>query len=139
MSDPSTCPFCSPAERVLKHNEQANVILSNPHKVPGHILVIPKRHVEKPWELTHEELTDIFDLIFFVEQKMIGNLGEGADIRQHYRPYLDEDGLRVNHVAFHVVPRSPNDYIYTVAEQFEDNIYADLDAAEAKAVADLLK
>jgi ATP adenylyltransferase len=133
------CPFCSPTERVLKSNEHANVILSNPHKVPGHLLVIPKRHVEKPWQLTHAELTDIFDLIFFIEQKIIGKLGDGVDIRQNYRPFMEQSQLKVNHVHFHVYPRSLKDYIYKVSEQFETELFAELDPVEAKAVAKLLE
>ncbi len=133
------CPFCNLTERVLKSNEHAQVILSNPHKVPGHFLVTPKRHVEKPWDLTHDELTDIFDLIFFVEQRILGELGEGVDIRQNYRPFLSQDGLKVNHVAFHAIPRSLDDYIYSVSEQYEDKLFADLDAAEAAAVTKLLQ
>jgi histidine triad (HIT) family protein len=139
MTDTITCPFCNLNERVLKSNEHANVILSDPHKVPGHLLVVPKRHVEKPWELTHEELTDIFDLIFMIEQKILGKLGDGVDIRQNYRPFLDQDGLKVNHVTFHIIPRSQDDYIYSVSEQYEDKLFADLDKAEAEAVAKLIK
>ncbi len=133
------CPFCSPAERVLKSNDHANVILSNPHKVPGHLLVIPKRHVEKPWELQSEEVAAIFELVFFIEQKIVGKLGEGVDIRQNYRPYLKQDELKVDHLVFHVIPRSPGDYLYAVSEKYEDDLFADLDATEAAAVAKLLK
>jgi diadenosine tetraphosphate (Ap4A) HIT family hydrolase len=133
------CPFCNPKERALKSNAHANVILSNPHKVPGHFLVVPKRHIEKPWELTHEELTDIFDLIFFIEQKVLGKLGEGVDIRQNYRPFLKQDRLKIDHVHFHVYPRSLEDYLYKVSEQYETDLFVELDTAEAKAVADLLE
>jgi diadenosine tetraphosphate (Ap4A) HIT family hydrolase len=133
------CPFCSSDERVLKSNEHANVILSNPHKVPGHFLVTPKRHVEKPWELTHEELADIFDLIFFIEQKILGKLGEGVDIRQNYRPFMEQSELKVNHIHFHVIPRSLHDYIYKVSEQYETELFAELDPTEAEAVAKLLE
>jgi len=49
MSDTIDCPFCNPQERVLLENGQAQAILSDPRKVPGHFLVMPKRHVEKPW------------------------------------------------------------------------------------------
>lgn len=138
MTKPTDCPFCNPTERVLKSNAHAQVILSNPHKVPGHFLVVPKRHVEKPWELRHEELTDIFDLIFLIEQKILGKLGDGVDIRQNYRPFLQQSKLKVNHVHFHVYPRSLHDYIYKVSEQFETELFADLDPVEAKEVAKLL-
>ena len=133
------CPFCGGGERVLKSNERAQVILSNPRKVPGHFLVVPKRHVEKPWELTNEELTDIFALIFFIEQKIIGKLGDGCDVRQNYRPFLQQGELKVNHIHFHVIPRSLEDYIYQISEKYDSELFADLDELEAKEIARLLK
>lgn len=139
MADTTTCPFCDCDERILKQNQLAQVILSDPHKVPGHLLVMPKRHIEKPWELTHDELTAIFDLIFFIEQKLVGKLGDGIDIRQNYRPFKAQDDLKVNHVLFHVLPRSADDYIYKVSEQYETDLFVDLDDMERDAVTDLLK
>jgi diadenosine tetraphosphate (Ap4A) HIT family hydrolase len=135
----TNCPFCNVDERVLKENERAVVILSNPRKVPGHLLVLPKRHIEEPWKLTADELTDIFKLIFFVEQRILGELGDGVDIRQNYRPFKKEDELKKNHVLFHVIPRSKDDYLYTVSEKFERDLFADLDDLERKEVEKLLK
>lgn len=132
------CPFCDCAERVLKENELAQVILSDPHKVPGHLLVMPKRHIEKPWELTNDELKDIFELIFFIEQKVIGTLGDGCDIRQNYRPF-NEHHLQASHVLFHVLPRSSDDYLYRVSEQYESDLFVDVDDMERDAVIDILK
>jgi ATP adenylyltransferase len=137
MTD-TACPFCNPADRVLRANGNAQVILSNPRKLPGHVLVIPKRHVEKPWELTPGELQDIFELIFFVEQRLLGKLGEGVDIRQNYRPFLRQNRLKVDHVQFHIMPRSADDYLYTVSEKFEADLFADLDDLERKEVEKLL-
>ena len=139
MTNVTSCPFCNPVERVLKENEHAQVFLSNPRKVAGHFLVVPKRHVEKPWELTDVELRDIFDLIFFIEQKIIGKLGDGCDIRQNYRPFLKQDALKINHLTFHIIPRSLDDYLHTVSEQYEDGLFAELDDMERNAVAKLLK
>lgn len=133
------CPFCNPKDRVLKSNEHAIVLLSNPRKVPGHFLVVPKRHAEKPWELTAEELQDIFELIFFVEQRIVGKLGDGVDIRQNYRPFKEQNSLKKNHVLFHVIPRADNDYLYQVSEQFERDLFAELDDLERKEVERLLK
>lgn len=138
MSSELDCPFCSAGDQVLKNNEFAELVLSNPRKVPGHFLVNPKRHVEQPWELTSEELRDIFELIFFVEQKIIGKLGEGCDIRQNYRPFLAQGKLKVNHVHFHVIPRAQDDYIYRISEKYDAELFADLDPAEADEVAKLL-
>lgn len=132
------CPFCSPTERILKQNDSAQVILSNPRKVPGHILVVPKRHIEQPWQLEPNELQDIFSLIFDVEQKIIGELGDGCDIRQNYRPFLKQSQLKVDHLHFHVIPRSLDDYIHTVSEKFESDLFAELDDTERDAVGGLL-
>lgn len=133
------CPFCDCEEGVLKQNKLAQVILSDPHKVPGHFLVMSKRHIEQPWLLTHEELAAIFELIFFLEKKIIGKLGDGCDIRQNHRPFKPQDELKVNHVLFHVLPRSPDDYLYQISEQYEADLFVDLDDMERDAVAELLK
>ncbi len=138
MTDAEHCPFCTPKERVLKENKLARVVLSNPRKVPGHFLVLPKRHVEKPWELTNDELTSIFELIFFIEKKIIGKLGDGCDIKQNYRPFMPQSRLKVDHVHFHVYPRSLYDYLYKVSEIYETDLFADLDDAERDAVSKLL-
>lgn len=133
------CPFCDPLERVLKENASAQVMLSDPRKVPGHILVMPKRHIIKPWDLTQQELEDVFELIFFIESRIIGKLGDGCDIRQNYRPFMKQDALKINHVHFHVIPRTFQDYIYSVAEKYETDLFAELDDLERDAVAKLLK
>ena len=133
------CPFCNPLERILKENETAHVLLSDPRKVPGHFLVTPKRHVEKPWDLTSQELSDVFELIFLVEQKIIGKLGDGADIRQNYRPFIKQNKLKIDHVHFHVIPRSMEDYIYSVVEKYETDLFAELDDAEREEVTKLLE
>lgn len=139
MIQPTVCPFCNHHERILKENKTAQVLLSNPRKTPGHVLVTPKRHIEEPWQLESEEIHDIFELIFFVEQKLIGKLGDGCDIRQNYRPFMEQSRLKVNHLHFHVIPRYFKDYIYQVAEKYETDLFSDLDAAEAKDVVKLLK
>ena len=132
------CPFCEPSERILKQNDLAQVVLSNPRKVPGHFLVIPKRHVEQPWDLTPEEVQAIFALIFEIEQKIIGKLGDGCDIRQNYRPFMKQNELKVDHLLFHVIPRTLDDYIHTISEKYEAELFAELDDVERDAVAKLL-
>ena len=135
----ANCPFCNIGERVLKSNRYAQAFLSNPRKVPGHFLVTPKRHIEKPWELTDGELKDIFELIFFIEQRLVSKLGEGADIRQNYRPFLKSSRLKQNHVHFHVYPRYNQDFLYQVSEKFETDLFTDLDPGEQAEFAKLLK
>ena len=138
MTDTIDCPFCDPLERVVKSNTSAQMLLSDPRKVPGHTLVMPKRHVEKPWDLTQQELQDVFELIAFVERRVIGKLGTGCDIRQAYRPFLHQDALKVNHLTFHVIPRAKDDYLYSVSERYEEDLFAELDDLERDEVTKLL-
>lgn len=133
------CPFCNPLNQVVKSNDTAQVFLSDPRKVPGHFLITPKRHIEKPWELSSKELKDIFDLIFFIEKKIIGKLGDGCDIRQNYRPFMKQSALKIDHIHFQVIPRSYNDYIYQKAGKYETDIFAELDDLEREEVTKLLK
>ena len=140
MNESINCPFCTLGDRVLKENGTAIAFLSNPRKVPGHFLVSPKRHVEKPWDITPEEREDIFEFIGFIEQRLIAaGLGDGCDVRQNYRPFMKQGRVKVDHVHYHVIPRSLEDYIYQISEKYDSELFADLDPAEAKEVAKLLK
>jgi diadenosine tetraphosphate (Ap4A) HIT family hydrolase len=138
-NDPALCPFCADKALVVADNKTAQVVLSNPRKTIGHVLVAPKRHIEIPWELTLEEQQDIFALIFEVEKKLIGKLGDGCDVRQNYRPFMQQSRLKLNHIHFHVIPRYFEDYIYKVAEIYDTDLFTDLDPTEASEVTKLLR
>jgi len=139
MSDIKDCPFCHLKERVLIENDMATAFLSDPRKVKGHTLVTPKRHVEKPWEVTPEELQAVYELIFKLEQKLASGHGEGADIRQNYRPFLEQSRLKVDHVHFHVIPRKKFDRIYEVAEHFDTVLFEKLTDDEQNEVRKLIE
>lgn len=133
------CPFCDSTDKPVKENNLAQVFLSDPHKVPGHVLVMPKRHIEKPWELTNEELQACFDLIFLIEQRFMGKLGDGFDIRQSFWPFR-QGSLKASHILFHVIPRSEDDYLFKLSDgKNPEDLYADLDEVEGDAVARLLQ
>ena len=129
------CPFCNPTQRVIRENQLASVILSNPRKVPGHFLVIPRRHVEKPWELTKEEITAIFDLIFLIQKRISEKLAEGCDVRQNYRPFLKQSKLKIDHIHYHVIPRNFEDPIYAKVEKHETDLFEDLSDSEHDQIA----
>ena len=138
MSEVNDSPFCHLTRRVLLENELAYAFLSDPRKVKGHFLVTPRRHVEKTWEVTPEELQAVYGLIYKIEQKIIPALGEGADIRQNYRPFLDESRLKVDHIHYHVIPRSKFDHIYEVAEHFDTVLFGKLTDQEQEEVESIL-
>ena len=138
MSDISECPFCQLDSQIIKSNQSAMLFLSNPRKTFGHILVCPKRHIEKPWELTKAEILDIYDLIFYAEDILINTIADGIDIKQNYRPFLKQSRLKVDHVHYHVLPRSNKDSIYRTPEKDDKILWQDLTDDEARQIKNLL-
>jgi diadenosine tetraphosphate (Ap4A) HIT family hydrolase len=134
------CPFCEinrTRNRIVHETEHSLTLLSNPRLLPGHALVIPKRHIEQPWDLRPEELADIFKEIWRVEQKMLKtDLATGVDIRQNYRPFLAQGRLKVNHLHFHILPRTFQDELYQTSMRFE--VFTDVSEVEREKMAKLL-
>lgn len=123
------CPFCdiiqTDRERIIRETPTTFVILSNPRLVPGHLLVIPKRHTEKISELEDPERQELFDGIVEMQKKIL-SFSAGCDVRQNYRPFLPQDNLKVNHVHFHLIPREFEDDIYTKVQKFERELFQPL-------------
>ena len=134
-----TCPFCDSKQRILKENDLAYVMLSNPRRMEGHFLVIPKRHIEIPTEITNEEIVDVFELVKFLQGKLIGTLGEGTQVRQNYMPYVPDSKYKVAHMHYHVMPRSLNDKMFQVVETHDRETFEDLTDEEHDRVAKLLE
>ncbi len=133
-----SCPFCETNGRILKENDRAYVILSNPRKVEGHFLVIPKRHVEHPTDITKEEIVDIFELIKLVQGKILGALGTGCNVRQNYLPFLPDSQYKVSHIHYHVLPRNDKDRMYLIADQHDRKLFESLSQEEHDRIAKLL-
>ena len=100
----TSCPFCNPPEKeILLQNEYCYARRDACPVSPGHILVVPFRHVPSAFDLSGEERTAIGDLVDrckeLVEEQLspdgynIGvNIGEAA-------------GQSVMHVHIHFIPR----------------------------------
>ncbi len=102
---PPGCAFCNP--RVLNSQtvylgDLASVVLTHKPIVPGHLLVIPNRHVERFEEMTEGEIKEIGELI-----KRIKSVREGAEYL-----LLEKNGRgagqSVLHVHVHVLPKPAN-------------------------------
>ena len=106
------CIFCKiiggqiPAT-VLAETEQVISFLDINPVNPGHALVVPKRHVDNLLDLTQDELhaavlmtrrvaAAVVEATGFPAFNVLQNNGEAA-------------GQVVEHVHFHVIPRSPED------------------------------
>ena len=110
-----SCPFCdrtNEKHRILVEKEHCFVMLSNPRLTPGHLLVIPKRHVEKPSEMNDAERREVFDTVIEYQDKITARYATGCDVRQNYRPFLKESSVKVDHVHYHLLPRELEDEMY---------------------------
>jgi ATP adenylyltransferase len=108
--DDRACVFCAllagdeDGERILRRDEHAFVTLAKYPYNPGHLLVLPTRHVGELEELTAEEHAGIATLL---------TRGVRA-LREASEPHGFNIGLNLGHVAgagipehlhWHVVPR----------------------------------
>lgn len=106
----SSCPFCDEHVRERqKFYEDDLVIAMMTHKpiLPGHVLVIPKRHVERLELLTDEEVSHIFKTIKKVHQAVSKAFGTSSYLILQKNG--TEVGQTVPHVHFHYIPRETGD------------------------------
>lgn len=124
------CPFCHIGEReedcVLEEGQHVFVILSDPRLVPGHTLVIPKRHLEQPSEMNQQEREELFQTLLEWQVRIMERYSSGCDIRQNCRPFQSEDWIKKNHIHFHLQPRELNDEIYERFQKHEREMFAPL-------------
>lgn len=128
------CPFCKiiteNSERIIRQTERVFVVFSNPKLMRGHLLVISKRHVEKLSELDKEERVELFEEIINIENKIIEKIASGCDITQHYRPFIQQNNLKVDHVHFHLKPREFEDELYKKVQVNEKELFSELTREE---------
>ena len=134
------CPFCdlasdSEKSRVIRKSKLTTTCLSDPSLVKWHTLVIPNRHVEKPDELTSDEILAIFDEIKWVESRLLSSdLADGVDIRGRCRPFLPQGRIKIDHVHFHVLPRTKDDELYRKAMINEIEMFESLSDNEQEQI-----
>jgi histidine triad (HIT) family protein len=127
------CPFCDIDEektRIVQEGKTYYVALSNPRLVPGHLLIIPKRHMEKASELSEEERREIFDAVIKMQETVLAKFSTGCDIRSNYRPFLKPGWVKVNHLHFHLQPRELEDELYQQSQKFEKELWKELPEEE---------
>jgi len=121
------CPFCNilekDQEKILSERKYCFVVFSNPRLMPGHLLIIPKRHIEKPSILSKREREEIFDTVVEFQEKILAKVSSGCDIRQHCRPFQKQDDLKIDHLHFHLQPRELFDELYQKCQVFERGIF----------------
>lgn len=125
------CPFCDiEKNRIISQGKYYIVLLSNPRLIPGHTLLVPKRHIEKISQLNKNERIEIFDAVVRLEEKILKTYSAGCDIRTHFRPFLKQSDVKVNHLHFHFHPREFEDELYKKSQIGELKMWKKLTKTE---------
>ena len=122
--DQYTCPFClalAGVENERVYTRQQEIVYRDERVAawtschwyannPGHVLVVPVRHIENIYEMPAELGGAVFDLSRRIAIAMKQALGcHGTSSRQHNEPAGYQD---VWHFHQHVFPRWKNDNLY---------------------------
>ncbi len=107
MSKPIVeCPFCSVQAPILV-NELAFVVMDKYPVNPGHVLILPKRHVASLFDLSSEEGTALAALMTEVRLQTDATFGpDGYNVGVNVG---EAAGQTVMHVHIHLIPRYRGD------------------------------
>ncbi|RLB57137.1 MAG: HIT family hydrolase [Deltaproteobacteria bacterium] len=110
------CVFCFEPDQdderhVLVRSSSAFVIMNKYPYSNGHLLVVPRRHVARPWQLPAEEYRQLCSLLLesmqVVQQALQPHgMNVGMNMGQVAGAGVDE------HMHFHIVPRWSGDHNY---------------------------
>jgi diadenosine tetraphosphate (Ap4A) HIT family hydrolase len=127
------CPFCNlntERNRILHEDQDAIVVLSNPRLMPGHVLVIPRRHVGALFELEPPAQYGVFYNAMRYQERMIKiftkrwNKPAGCDLSVHTRPFMPTTQLSIpQHAHVHLRPRFWKDPYYEQVLTHETGIF----------------
>ena len=104
-----TCPFCNieSSREIIASTPLSAAFYDGFPVSPGHVLIVPKRHVASFFDLTAEERADLFSLADIVK----------VLLDERYHPDGYNVGINVNeaagqsvfHVHIHLIPRYKGD------------------------------
>jgi len=106
----SSCPFCADRgvqKRLIVKNEFAKAFPTNIPVVPGHLLIVPIRHVALLEEMIPEEQNAVFALRSLLRPALKATFGaEGFPYAGHEG---ESAGQSVAHFHLHMIPRKKGD------------------------------
>ncbi|GAW90947.1 HIT family protein [Calderihabitans maritimus] len=99
-----SCIFCSePETEIVAENDLARAFYDKYPVNEGHVLIVPKRHVETLFEATLEELDAINRLLFKVKDKLDKKFNpDGYNVGVNVGRAA---GQTIFHLHYHVIPR----------------------------------
>ena len=108
-SQVENCPFCNPGVDETKFAESANflAIYNAAPILPGHSLVIPRRHLNSLRDLTDSELCEMMIFSRSTVRILLETFGVGA-----FNWTIQDGeaaGQTVPHLHLHLIPRELND------------------------------
>lgn len=104
-----------------EHNKKQDIVFQNDHVTaviaprwwvnnPGHVVVFPNKHYENIYDISDEELTEVYKVVKRISIAMRSTYDcDGTSNRQHNEPAGGQD---VWHFHVHVYPRYDNDRLY---------------------------
>lgn len=112
MNDVNQCVFCHPEvikSQIIKIGEHSVSLVPKHSFRTNHVMVIPRRHVLEVGELSAEEAAEIL-----LESGRLAkhiDAGYGSGVMQKYQPTQAENGIKMNHIHFHIFPRIANEQV----------------------------
>jgi len=106
--------------------------------MPGHILVIPIRHVEKLSDLNEQELLEIMKTVIEYQKKIL-TFAKGCTIHNNYMPFLPESRTTVDHLHIHLWSRENKDELYEKMLIHQHDLFHDLSQEDIEKYIELMK
>lgn len=108
MPDGSRCPFCNiEPERVLYEDTYSYAIRDGFPVSDGHILIIPKRHIDSFFDVTREERTALLNTLARMKTELDTEFQPDA-----YNIGINDGsaaGQTIPHLHIHLIPRYRGD------------------------------
>jgi histidine triad (HIT) family protein len=117
------CIFCKIVSgeisaKILKETRTSISFLDAFPLARGHVLVIPKNHRQKIQDMTENENSDLFSLVYAIIPKVDSITGSTLLAVHNGK----DAGQEVPHVHVHLVPRSKDDSAGAIHSMFDSSL-----------------
>jgi diadenosine tetraphosphate (Ap4A) HIT family hydrolase len=103
----AACPFCRVDREVILASQLSFSIYDKFPVSPGHVLVIPRRHVEDCFDLSRAEVEDLWEMVANVRQLLNDKYNPGG-FNVGFNSGT-EAGQTIPHAHIHIIPRYRGD------------------------------
>ena len=101
------CIFCTPEREIVAQNDGAIAVFDGFPVSPGHVLILPRRHVVTIWDLDSTEYDQCFRLVRELQAILASQFSpDGFNVGVNCG---EAAGQSVWHAHIHVIPRYTGD------------------------------